>query len=117
MTFSGIAWGLYTLEGANSRRAFYDTMKNFSVTVPFAIVLALAPVISSDFKVSGSGALLAILSGALSSGIGYACWFAALPQLKKKRVGKRASQKFLSSILQHSARTAMRVPSWPSRLQ
>ena len=76
MTAAGAAWGFYTLRGKSSSEPLADTTGNFVRSVPMA-TLAAIPFIS-QFNLSGRGVLLAIISGAVSSGIGYAIWYAAL---------------------------------------
>ena len=76
MAAAGMAWGFYTLRGKGSSEPLADTTGNFVRSVPM-IVLATMPFIS-QFHLSSRGFLLAIISGALTSGIGYAVWYAAL---------------------------------------
>jgi drug/metabolite transporter (DMT)-like permease len=56
------------------------TAGNFIRTLPMAAILALAT--SSQIQIDIKGTLLAIASGAITSGIGYAIWYSALPSLK-----------------------------------
>ena len=79
MTMAGIAWGLYSLKGRKVTDATATTMGNFVRTVPFALMVSL--VFLMRFDLSSEGAVLAILSGAITSGIGYVIWYAALPGL------------------------------------
>jgi len=76
MTIAGIAWGIYTLIGRDSKNPLMDTGYNFFRTIPFAIILLL--VASKNLNYSFEGILLAILSGGVTSGIGYAIWYTAL---------------------------------------
>ena len=76
MTIAGIAWGIYTLIGRNSKNPLVDTGYNFFRTIPFAIILLL--IASKNLNYSFEGILLAILSGGVTSGIGYAIWYTAL---------------------------------------
>lgn len=79
MTISGIAWGIYTLKGRNSPSPLLDTANNFLRTVPFILVLALLTF--QNIHLSAEGILLAVLSGGIASGIGYAIWYVALAGL------------------------------------
>ncbi|MBX3724430.1 MAG: DMT family transporter [Xanthomonadales bacterium] len=79
MLAAGVAWGLYTLRGRGSRAPLADTAGNFLRTLPMAVALLL--IAWPGLRMDGQGALLAVLSGALASGIGYALWYAALPWL------------------------------------
>jgi len=79
MALSGVAWGIYSIRGRNESDALRSTTSNFLLSVVFVIPLALATFASA--QVSMRGALLAVLSGALTSGIGYVIWYAALDYL------------------------------------
>lgn len=80
MIGAGIAWGIYSLRGRGERQPLGATAGNFLRSVPMAFALALfaLPWLQWDER----GALLALASGALASGIGYAIWYAALPGLR-----------------------------------
>ena len=56
------------------------TAGNLLRAAPLAIVLALALLPQLDWD--GPGLLYALLSGALTSGVGYAIWYSALPGLR-----------------------------------
>lgn len=85
MCISGIAWGFYTLAGRSSANPLNDTGYNFFRTLPLLFVLALLLLLELstvfDIHLSTRGILLAIASGAIASGIGYALWYMALAQL------------------------------------
>lgn len=76
MTVSGMAWGGYTLIGRSSTQPLADTAYNFLRTAPF--VLGLLIFTLKGANLSQEGVLLAILSGAVASGLGYAVWYIAL---------------------------------------
>lgn len=76
MTVAGIAWGVYTLKGRSSKNPLMDTAYNFLRTTPFVVLLALFTM--NHINYSSEGILLALLSGALTSGIGYTIWYIAL---------------------------------------
>lgn len=76
MTLSGIAWAFYTLGGRGSSNPLADTSYNFLRTLPFLIILLALTLQQAQW--SQQGIVLAILSGGLASGIGYAIWYAAL---------------------------------------
>jgi drug/metabolite transporter (DMT)-like permease len=81
MAIAGIAWGVYSLLGRSAAdRPLTATAGNFLYSVPFAIVLSA--VFISDLDVTRGGIALAAASGALASGLGYAIWYAALPDLQ-----------------------------------
>lgn len=79
MAIAGIAWGAYTLRGRLSQNPTASTTWNFVGAVPMAVIVLLFA--SGSIKFETGGIVLAILSGALSSGVGYAIWYATLPYL------------------------------------
>lgn len=80
MILAGVAWGAYSLRGKGARDALAATGGNFLRTVPMALGLGILG--SGEVHVDLSGALYAVLSGALASGAGYAVWYSALRGLK-----------------------------------
>ncbi len=76
MSIAGAAWGVYTLNGRGTQDALADTAYNFIRTIPFVVILVLLTFKNAHY--SQQGILLAILSGAIASGIGYTIWYAAL---------------------------------------
>ena len=76
MIVAGIAWGIYTLKGRSSDDPLMDTAYNFLRTLPLVIILAIITVKNAHY--SYQGVLLAVLSGGITSGIGYAIWYIAL---------------------------------------
>jgi len=79
MAISGAAWGAYTLAGKGSQNPLVDTAHNFLKTLPFIIIAMLATM--NDIQLSNKGILLAIVSGAVMSGLGYAIWYSILTRL------------------------------------
>lgn len=83
MTLAAVGWGIYSLNGRGSVAPLADTGLNFLFALPLAVALLLAlPDIQSP---TTSGVLLAMLSGAVTSGLGYALWYAILPALGASR--------------------------------
>lgn len=76
MVGSGVAWGVYSLRGKGSGDPLAATTGNFLRAVPFAVISSL--VLLSTARVDAQGIAYAIASGALTSGVGYAIWYAAL---------------------------------------
>lgn len=83
MAVAGISWGFYTLRGRRSANPLADTAGNFLLTVPLAVVVCLFA--GSMRHLSREGVILAVCSGALASGMGYAIWYAALSGLTAVR--------------------------------
>lgn len=81
MTASGIAWGGYTLMGRGSETPLSDTHFNFFRTLPFVAITLIVILLVGDIYLTSEGVLLAVLSGAIASGVGYAIWYRALSGL------------------------------------
>ena len=79
MLGAGVAWGIYSLRGRRSSDPLRDTAGNFIRAAPGALLLSAVTWRQSSFD--GAGVLLAVLSGSLASGGGYAAWYVALPRL------------------------------------
>jgi drug/metabolite transporter (DMT)-like permease len=80
MLCAGIAWGVYSLRGKGSGNPISVTAGNFLRAVPLSFALSLLMLNRTTLDVSGIG--YAVASGALTSGLGYAIWYTALPALK-----------------------------------
>ena len=76
MSLSGIGWGIYSLRGKNSKHPLVDTAYNFLRSLPFLILLLYF--LAQESNYSTKGILLALLSGIVTSGIGYTIWYVAL---------------------------------------
>lgn len=76
MIVAGAAWGTYSLFGRGSRDPLGETAGNFVRSLPVALLATLA--IHATLDATAAGISLALLSGALTSGVGYAVWYAAL---------------------------------------
>jgi len=83
MAVAGFAWGVYSLRGLGSINPVGVTCGNFIRSVPMTAVLSL--VLLPLMQFSWEGVLLAVLSGGLTSGIGYVVWYAALGHLSATR--------------------------------
>jgi len=79
MTISGISWGVYTLMGRSSKNPLMDTTFNFLRTIPLVVLLALYAMQNIHF--SSEGVILALLSGGITSGVGYTVWYIVLRDL------------------------------------
>lgn len=76
MAFAGIAWGVYSLRGKSVDDPLRATAGNFVLSLVFVVPLALVGV--DESHASSEGILLAVSSGAIASGVGYAIWYTAL---------------------------------------
>ena len=79
MAVAGIAWGVYTIRGKGESNAAIATTKSFvfatilvSWLLPHRILFGFATPV---------GLAYACASGAITSGLGYIAWYAALPGL------------------------------------
>lgn len=86
MISAGIAWAIYSLRGKNELGdPTCITAGNFIRTIPMTLIMGivLAGTYSLEkFSADFLGVAYAIASGSLASGLGYALWYAVLPQLK-----------------------------------
>jgi len=80
MLSAGVAWGVYSLRGKSAGDPIKVTAGNFLRTVPLAVALTFFMLDGTSLDTAGFW--LAVSSGALASGIGYAIWYSALPALK-----------------------------------
>lgn len=81
MVLAGAAWGGYSLRGRGERDALGATAGNFARAVPLALLLIAAAYAQAASFATGRGVALAVFSGAVTSGLIYAVWYAALPGL------------------------------------
>ena len=79
MAMSGAAWGAYTLAGKGSQNPLVDTAHNFLKTLPLIAIVTLLTL--DNIQLSNKGIMLAIISGAVMSGLGYAIWYSVLTKL------------------------------------
>jgi drug/metabolite transporter (DMT)-like permease len=79
MCVAGIAWGVYSIRGRNAPAPAMMTSGNFLRSVPLAVLASVIAV--SSIHVDRSGILLAMTSGAVTSGMGYVLWYTVLKRL------------------------------------
>jgi len=86
MLSAGIAWGVYSLRGkvkgqsGSDRDALASTAGNFLRAVPFAALVSV--IMLPKMHLDSVGVTYAVISGAITSGLGYVIWYAALAGLK-----------------------------------
>lgn len=78
MAAAGLGWGIYSLAGRGATDPLKETAANFLCASPLALLLWLA----FPDGLTAEGAVLAVVSGALTSGLGYALWYSLLPRLE-----------------------------------
>lgn len=98
MGAAGVAWGLYSLAGRGQGDPLAATAGNFRLSLAFLPLLVLPG--WGDWRVSVEGIVYAALSGALTSGLGYALWYAALRGLGAfQAAGVQLSVPVLAALL------------------
>lgn len=82
MAAAGVGWGIYSLSGRLANDALQATAANFILAAPLGLALGFAlPAGPAGMVIGSQGLILAILSGAVTSGMGYALWYSVLPRL------------------------------------
>lgn len=84
MIAAGIAWGLYSGMGRAAADPARRTAGNFLLA---AVLAAPLPLLDGAAAVSAKGLVLATISGALTSGLGYVVWYRLVPRLPHAAVG------------------------------
>lgn len=77
MVAAAIGWGVYSLIGRQASDPLRDSATSFLFASPVALLVWF---ILPD-GLSMTGAILAVVSGAITSGLGYALWYSVLPRL------------------------------------
>jgi drug/metabolite transporter (DMT)-like permease len=80
MVIAGATWAVYSLRGRAASRPIDETAANFARSVPLVLPILAVPALWGG-HVSAAGVWLAIVSGAITSGLAYSLWYAALPLL------------------------------------
>lgn len=77
MVGAAVGWGVYSLLGRGVSDPLGSTAANFALALPIGMaVFAIFP-----GEIALKGAMLAVISGAVTSGAGYALWYSVLPRL------------------------------------
>ncbi|NIW47171.1 MAG: EamA family transporter [Gammaproteobacteria bacterium] len=83
MMIAGIAWGIYSLRGKKVAAPVSSTTANFVRTVPLAVIASA--IAFSLIHLEKIGIILALVSGSITSGLGYVLWYKALRGLTTTR--------------------------------
>jgi drug/metabolite transporter (DMT)-like permease len=79
---SAYTWAIYSLNGRHSLNPITDTAYNFYRTLPMVFLLIAVTLAFTDvINLTPIGMAMAILSGGVTSGLGYIIWYKALPRL------------------------------------
>lgn len=82
MAAAALGWGVYSLIGRRLGDPLGATAANFVLATPLvAAALLLMPSHSAPVPYTTTGVALAVSSGVLASGMGYALWYSVLPRL------------------------------------
>ena len=82
MASAGVGWGIYSLTGRLNTDALQATAANFILAAPLGLLIGFALPLGPQGTLLGTeGIMLAIVSGAVTSGLGYALWYRVLPGL------------------------------------
>lgn len=76
MALAGVAWGAYSLLGRGVANPAVATARNFILAAPLGLLFMV--LFAGERHIEVLGALLAVVSGALTSGLGYVLWYSAL---------------------------------------
>jgi len=80
MLSAGVAWGIYSVRGKAAGDPIAVTAGNFARAALFAAAVSVALIARAHSDVAGTR--YAIVSGAITSGLGYVIWYSALSGLK-----------------------------------
>ena len=100
MAAAGACWGVYSLLGRHARSPLARTFTNFAMAGVVGVAVLLVPL---ALHITTRGAMLAVLSGAVASGLGYTLWYRALPALTR----------FRAALVQLSVPAVTAVAAWP----
>ncbi len=81
MALAGVGWGVYSLAGKLSRDALQGTAANFILAAPIGALVGYVLPAVEPTVLTTQGVVLAIVCGAVTSGMGYALWYSVLPSL------------------------------------
>ena len=79
MLGAGVAWGIYSLRGKVEKNPASVTAGNFIRAVPFAALISI--IMLPWTRLDSLGIMYAMISGGITSGLGYVIWYRALPSL------------------------------------
>lgn len=80
MVISGIAWGVYSVLGKSSTNAIFNTTDNFFKASIFTLIFML--IFISEVRLDLYTFCLAVVSGAITSALGYLLWYEILPKIE-----------------------------------
>jgi drug/metabolite transporter (DMT)-like permease len=85
MMIAGSSWGVYSILGRNQPRPIHTTARNFLYCLPGCLLLIVILLAvgggAGPVHMQANGLLLAVLSGAVASAIGYVLWYVSLRRI------------------------------------
>jgi drug/metabolite transporter (DMT)-like permease len=85
MTCAGVGWAFYSLHGRKAKSPVASNAGHFLRALPFT--LAVSVILLGSAHLQPRGVILALLSGVLATGVGYAIWYSALRSLSSTQAG------------------------------
>lgn len=85
MALAAVGWGAYTLVGQKETDALGATAGNF-VIATLALLLISLPFVG-NMQITTAGLGYAVVSGVVTSALGYALWYRVLPRLEASLAG------------------------------
>ncbi|MEM0991339.1 MAG: DMT family transporter [Pseudomonadota bacterium] len=79
MSAAAVGWGIYSLIGRGTAAPLAATAANFALAVPAGALIWL--IVPDAAALTWQGVVLAVTSGVVTSGMGYALWYSVLPRL------------------------------------
>ena len=79
MLIAALSWGIYSIIGHGQKNPISNTTSNFILALLLVIPFSLY--FSGENKTNSYGFILAIISGAITSGLGYSLWYWILPKI------------------------------------
>jgi len=110
MVLAGIGWGVYSILGRTAVRPTAETAANFLLAVPFGLIALL---FTNEVPPTTAGIALALTSGIVTSGLGYALWYHILPRIQTSTA---AVAQLTVPILAASAGLALMEETMTTRL-
>ncbi|MCR8548306.1 DMT family transporter [Salipiger sp. P9] len=83
MIVAGIGWGIYSLAGRQAEVPLVSAAANMVLTAALGVIVLLGFALGGAVEGGWTpeAVALAVLSGAMTSGLGYALWYALLPRI------------------------------------
>jgi drug/metabolite transporter (DMT)-like permease len=85
MTGAGVGWGFYSLHGRAATSPIASNAGHFVRALPLTLAVSLLTL--RNAHIEPRGAVLALTSGLLTSGLGYVIWYTALRSLSSAQAG------------------------------